>query len=255
MKKLAYFIIAIPIIMASCSRDPIADFFVSRNIVDVGESIHFTNNSIDADYFEWDFGDGTRTNSYDASHIYTVEGTYDVSLLAYNGRHWVDKAVATVHVLFPTSLEVIVLEYFDEYPIQDASVLLYNSIDDWVDEYNPVVEGFTNQYGETVFSNLNSQRYYVDVWEEQHHNYWLAEEDAGWIETHELIPNEMNTFFAYVDFVEEPLKSSGERDRSIMNIRKLEKVDRRMYEDRLESIKLKMEERKVRDEAIQKVDE
>ncbi|MCK4749884.1 MAG: PKD domain-containing protein, partial [Bacteroidales bacterium] len=90
MKKLAYFILAIPIIMASCSRDPIADFFVSRNIVDVGEVIYFTNNSIDADYFEWDFGDGTRQNSFDASHIYTEEGSYNVSLFAYNGKHRVD---------------------------------------------------------------------------------------------------------------------------------------------------------------------
>ena len=255
MKKLAYIILIVPLIISSCSQKPIADFFVSRNTVDVGEIIYFTNNSVDADYFEWDFGDGTRTNSFDASHIYTEEGIYTVTLFAYNGRHWVDKAMSTVHVLFPTSLEVIVLEYYDEYPVQDASVLLYNTLDDWIDEYNPLVEGFTNQYGETVFSNLNSQRYYIDVWEAQHHNYWLAEEDVKWIETHVLVPNEMNTFFAYVDFVEQTYKSSGERDRSVVKLRKLEQVDRRMYEDKLESIKQKTAERKARDEELKKVDE
>lgn len=256
MKKLAYLIVIVPLILASCSRDPVADFFVSRSVVDVGEAVYFTNNSFDADFFEWDFGDGTRANTFDASHIYTVEGTYTVTLFAYNGRHWVDKAWATISVLYPTSLEVIVLEYYEEYPVENASVLLYGSLEDWNDEYNPLVEGFTNQYGETVFSNLNSQRYYVDVWEEYHHNYWLAEEDVGWIETHVLVPHELNTFFAYVDYVEPGLKSSTDgRDRSVMKLRKLEQVDRRKYEDKLESIRKKMEERKDRDEQPEKIDE
>ena len=226
-------------------------------MVDIGEAIYFTNNSSDADYFEWDFGDGTRSNTFDASHIYTQDGIYTVSLFAYNGRHRVSKAMATIHVMYPTSLEVIVLEYYDEYPVQDASVLLYGSLEDWelADEYYSIVEGFTNQYGETVFSNLNEQRYYIDVWEAQHHNYWLAEEDVGWIETHVLIPNEMNTFFAYVDFVEEGKKSSAERDRSIVKLRNLERVDRRVYEEKLESIKQKIEERKGLDKGLEKVDE
>ena len=255
MKKLAYLILAIPVIMASCSRDPIADFFVSRNIVDVGEAVYFTNNSADADYFEWDFGDGVRTNSFDANHVYTMEGVYTVTLFAYNGRHWVDKATSTVNVLYPTTLEVIVLEYYDEYAVQDASVLLYNTLEDWNDEYNSIVEGFTNQYGEVVFSNLHTQRYYIDVWEEYHHNYWLAEEDVGWIETHVLVPNDINTFFAYVDYVEPTLKSSGERDRGVVELRKLERVDKRQYDEKLESIKKKMEERKSNDEQPEKVDE
>jgi hypothetical protein len=163
--------------------------------------------------------------------------------------------MATIHVRYPTSLEVIVLEYYEEYAVQDASVLLYNSLQDWNDEYNPLVEGFTNHYGEVIFSNLNSQRYYIDVWEEFHHNYWLAEEDVKWIETHVLAPNELNTFFAYVDFVEGSLKSSGERDRGVVKLRRLERVDARKYEDKLESIKQKMEERKLRDELPEKLDE
>jgi hypothetical protein len=261
MKKLGYLILAVPLIMASCSRDPIADFFVSRNIVDVGESVFFTNNSYDADYFEWDFGDGTRSTAYDAKHIYQQEGIYTVTLFAFSGQY-VDKATAVVEVLYPTSLEVIVLEYYDEYAVQDASVLLYPTLDDWIDQTNDLVEGFTNQYGEVIFSNLNSQRYYIDVLEDFHHNYWLAEEDVAWIETHVLVPNELNTFFAYVDYVEpEPgLKSSvdgttREIARKVAKIRKLEKVDARKFEEKKESIRKKMEERKKREEQSKKLDE
>lgn len=263
MKKLRYLLLAVPLIMASCNRDPIADFFISRNIVDVGETVYFTNNSYDADYFEWDFGDGTRSTAFDSHHLYSESGIYNVTLFAFNGQR-VDKAVARVEVLYPTSLEVIVLEYFDEYAVQDASVLLYGSLQDWNDEYNPLVEGFTNQYGEVIFSNLNSQRYYIDVWEQEHHNYWLAEESVEWIETHVLVQNELNTFFAYVDWVEpEPMKSSAigsiegstERNRSVMRVQKLEKVDARKFEEKKESIRKKMEERKLNEEHTEKLDE
>jgi len=261
MKKLGYLILVVPLIMASCSRDPIADFFVSRNIVDVGETVYFTNNSYDADYFEWDFGDGTRSTAFDANHTYSQPGIFTITLFAFGDHQRVDKAVTTIEVLYyPPSLEVIVLEYYDEYAVADASVLLYGSLDDWNDEYNPLVEAFTDNEGVALFTDLNEQRYYVDVWEQDHHNYWLAEEDIKWIETHVLVPNEMNTFFAYVDWVEpEPMKSSmnssKERDRSIMRVRKLEQVDRRMFEEKKESIRIKMEERKLREEQPEKLDE
>ncbi len=244
MKKYIFLIVAVPLILASCDRYPIADFFVSRNIIDVGETVFFTNNSIDADHFEWDFGDGTRAYGFDASHIYTYDGIFTVTLFAYSGNRMVDKAVANIEVLFPTSLEVTVLEYFDEYAVVDASVILYNNLDDWYDEYNPLVEGFTNQYGVTTFSNLQPQRYYVDVWETYHNNYILADEDIGFIETHVLVPNDMNYFIAYVDYVEPELKSEAKRDKRLKII-KLEKLDKRQYNDKLESIEKKIEERKA----------
>jgi hypothetical protein len=255
MKKLAYLILLIPFILGSCNRDPIADFFISRNVVDMGDVVYFTNNSLDADYFEWDFGDGARAEGYDVNHIYDQEGVYYVTLFAYHGWHRVDKAVKTVTVRFPTSLKVIVLEYYEEYPVEDASVLLYNTLDDWNNEYNPLVEGFTNHYGETEFSHLNEQRYYIDVWETNHHNYWLAEEDVGFIETDVLYPNELNSFIAWVDYTGPELKSSGERDRSIARVRKLERVDRRTYEEKLESVKKILKERELNEEQPENLDE
>jgi hypothetical protein len=255
MKKLAYIFLIVPLIIASCTRDPIADFFISRNVVNVGETVFFTNNSVDADYFEWDFGDGIRSSAFDASHFYNEPGTYYVTLYAYNGRNWVDEATRTLTVLPTTDLLVVVLEFFDEYPVMDASVLLYNTLDDWNAENNPLIEGFTDQYGEVLFTNLNEQRYYIDVWEAQHHNYWLAEENVMWIETHILVPNEENIFFAYVDYVEETKKSSGERDRSMARIKKLEKVDRRTYDMKMESIKEMIEERKIADEVAKRISE
>src|SRR4030042_571463 len=124
MKRLMYLIIAIPF-MLSCERDPFADFFVSRDIVEVGDIIYFTNNSMDADNFEWDFGDGTLSFDYNPDHIFIESGIYHVTLTAFHGNRSFDRASTTIEVLFPTSLEVTVLEYYDEYPVSDARVILY----------------------------------------------------------------------------------------------------------------------------------
>ena len=70
-----------------------------------------------------------------------------------------------------------------------------------------------------------------------------------------LIPNEMNTFIAYVDYVDEGKKSSAERDRNIMKLRNIERVERRIYEDKLEAIKQRIAERKEKDRVPEKVDE
>jgi hypothetical protein len=246
MKRILYILLAVPLLF-SCSRDPYADFYASRDLAEVGDIIYFTNNSLDADAFEWDFGDGTFSTRYDAEHIYTASGIYDVSLTAFSGKNKWDRAFMTVEVLFPTSLEVTVLEYYDEYPVSDASVILYDNLDDWNDEYNPLVEGFTNQYGRVTFSGLYSKRYYVDVWEDYHNNWILAGEDVGFIETDRLIANEMNYFIAFVDYVPPPALKSEGKDRPERNVSivKVEKLGKREYMDRITAIEQMIEERKA----------
>jgi len=243
MKKLIYFILTVPFIIISCGREPYADFYVSRTECEVGDIVYFTNNSLDADFFEWDFGDRTISFDYSPTHIYQASGFYTVSLTAFAGDRVFDKAFVTIHVLLPTSLEITVLEYYNEYSVSDASVILYNTLDDWWDEYNPLIEGFTNQHGIVTFSNLYPQRYYVDVWEEYHNNWILAEEDFGFIETDILIPNEMNYFIAWVDYVPPTKKSDGRPEKSI-RVLKLEKVDKRVYNDKIEISRQIIEERK-----------
>ena len=243
MKKIVYIIIAGALVIMSCGRQPYADFFTSRTECEVGDIIYFTNNSMDAAYFEWDFGDGYFSNEFNTQHMYSEEGFYTVSLTAFAGDHIFDRTFVTVHVLFPTTLDIEVVEYYDEYVVPDASVILYNSLDDWWDEYNPSVEGFTNQDGFVTFSQLDPQRYYVDVWEEYHNNWILAEEDYGFIETDVLIPNEINYFLAWVDYVEPTLKSAGRPDKE-MRILKLEKVDKRTFEEKAAASQKKIDEMK-----------
>jgi len=243
MKKIIYIILAGALVTMSCCRQPYADFFTSRTVCEVGDIIYFTNNSLDADYFEWDFGDGYISSEYNPQHMYGEDGLYTVALTAYSDGRVFDKAYLSINVLFPTTLDIEVLEYYDEYPVPDASVILFNSLDDWWDELYPLVEGFTNQNGFVTFSQLEMQRYYVDVWQEYHNNWILAEEDYRFIETDLLIPNEINYFLAWVDYVEPTLKSTG-RPEKAMRIMKLEKVDKRTFEEKADASKQKIEEMK-----------
>ena len=59
---------------------PIAIFTCDTSIC-FGDTIYFTNTSIDGDSFFWDFGDGTNTSdSIPEFHVYDEAGTYTISL-------------------------------------------------------------------------------------------------------------------------------------------------------------------------------
>jgi hypothetical protein len=224
MKKLSFILLVISLILSSCRIRPVAGFFTSEVEVEVGDIVYFTNNSLDARYFEWDFGDGTVSTEVNPTHIYGASGTYTVTLIAISRSDITDRAYQEITILFPTTLEIEVLEWYDEYPVEDASVILYPTYDDWLEETNMIIEGFTNQNGIVIFSRMDPVVYYVDVWEQNHNNYTLADEDIDFIRIPQLEPNEINRFTAWVDYVSG--KSVG-RNRQL-KIKKLE----RKYSDK-----------------------
>lgn len=60
--------------------------------------VHFTNSSIDADTFMWNFGDGATSTEENPSHLFTDGGTFDVSLTAANvdGEGTLSKGVTVI---------------------------------------------------------------------------------------------------------------------------------------------------------------
>ena len=226
MKKYILIMAIIPLLFTGCEREPYADFTLSQSTVEIDEIIYFTNLSSDAEYYEWDFGDGTISSRTNPSHQYSAEGMYNVSLTAYRDNMMYDRAYTTIEVLMPTMLEITVLEYYDEYPVSDASVLLYPSKNDWDNETSALVEGFTDENGVVTFTGLSPVSYWIDVWHTDYNNYLLAEEDEYWIKTLPLVANSLNTFIAYVDEVEPPSKNkSTKRDRNNRNY-KIKMVER-----------------------------
>lgn len=63
---------------------PTADFTSEVNEGCEGVEIAFTNLSLMADSWYWDFGDGTNSSNENPSHVYNTAGLYTVSLTAYN---------------------------------------------------------------------------------------------------------------------------------------------------------------------------
>ncbi len=61
---------------------PAAAFTLSKQLLCVGDSIATTNNGINANGYEWRWGDGTTTIATNAVHTYTTPGNYTVQLIA-----------------------------------------------------------------------------------------------------------------------------------------------------------------------------
>jgi hypothetical protein len=202
------------IMLSSCELQPEAYFFSDRVRAEIGEEVIFFNGSRDATDFEWDFGDGTFSNAYEPGHAYNASGVFTVVLSAYSRNGNVDRSYLDIEVLSPTMLEIEVLEWYQEYPVANANVRLYPTLNDWDKETNLVVEGNTNSSGKVIFTNLQPRVYYVDVWNENHNNFAFRDEPdyIQYIYTDPLLKNELNQYIAWVDYT--GTKGVGTRDRS-----------------------------------------
>lgn len=67
--------------------------------------IPFTNTSTGAGNYTWHFGDGGQSLVNNPSHIYTVEGFYDVELIASSGAGCSDSITKTIHVINPPTAQ------------------------------------------------------------------------------------------------------------------------------------------------------
>ena len=233
MKKIFYFALVLPMLLLSCSKDPEADFFIEIDKAKIGQEIFFHNTSQNAETFEWDFGDGYISTDKHPVYKYSLTGTYDVTLTAFSKKGEQDKAIMTINVVEPSLLVIEVLEWpllesSEIKSVRNASVILYPSLSDWDNQTDALIEGFTDDEGIVVFAELNppgdqnnEKRCYVDVWHDFYDNYLLREDDPGFITTQVLLPEKIQWFVAWVDYVEHT-KGSGRGERTMV-IKKLER--------------------------------
>ena len=88
MKKLNILLLLGYLIFIQCSKEPmkepVANFSYDTNNVITPAVITFTNLSIDADFYHWDFGDNNFSTAESPSHTYQISGTFSVTLTAKN---------------------------------------------------------------------------------------------------------------------------------------------------------------------------
>ncbi len=213
MKRLIIILPILSLLLAGCYEEPApyADAIITPNPAWVGEEITFDNLSANTSYADWTMGDGTSASAYNVLHYYYDPGFYDVTLRAHGYDGKVSVASFVVEVT-GSELTIEVREIMDDYLIEGASVVLFASEDDWfeADYTKAVAEEFTDQTGRCYFTGLSYTRYYVDVYEEDHVNWLLGEEDLyRWAETQMLPGGWDHTFIAYVDYVTWEKKSTG----------------------------------------------
>jgi hypothetical protein len=202
MKRILFPALIFSLVLVSCEKTPVAVFHTDTLEPEVGQEITFYNDSHDATRFEWDFGDGYFSHDVNPRHAFNATGSYKVMLTAISKSNLEDEASLTLDVVVPTLLEIQVLEYYQEYVVPDASIILYPTLGDWDAQTNSIIEGFTDQYGVAVFAGLENKDYYLDIWEQNHDNYTLRLEDPGFIRVTEVVPHQINYFVAYVDYVQ-----------------------------------------------------
>lgn len=198
--------LSISLIISSCDTnpEPISDFFISNNELSIGQEIIFHNNSVNADHYEWNFGDGTFSNDEEPIHCYDAPGSYEVTLTVHSRNGRMSQSFMSLEITVPTLLWIDVALY----PCEDDSVLqyitnarvrLYPTLADWDQETNALIEGYTDQYGCIVFSHLPNAEYYVDIQSDKYNNEKLGLEDAYNIYIPEIQPNFINWYIFYVD--------------------------------------------------------
>ncbi|HQV99642.1 MAG TPA: PKD domain-containing protein, partial [Bacteroidia bacterium] len=86
--------------MINVYDSPIASF-VSQptEVTNLDPNVSFTNTTIGADYYTWDFGDGSaNVNDENPMHSYTDTGTYLITLITINNAGCIDTVRGYVEV-------------------------------------------------------------------------------------------------------------------------------------------------------------
>jgi len=77
---------ALMLVWVGCDKDDDDDQVLAKfswELTQVPGEVNFTNESSNAQTYEWDFGDGAASTQKDPIHTYDQNGTYVVSLKAF----------------------------------------------------------------------------------------------------------------------------------------------------------------------------
>ena len=85
---------------------PTADFSFSPNPAQENTSVQFTNLSVGANTYQWDFGDGDRSTLSNPRHLFNATGQYNVCLVAFNQAGCSDTVCRNVPALILPLLDV-----------------------------------------------------------------------------------------------------------------------------------------------------
>lgn len=205
MKNLAtlFFCILIGLTFTHCFKNdppPVRAGFSAPTLVDAGEYITFDNLSSNAGSYQWDFGDGNGSFEYEPTYYYQEAGLYTVTLTAFS-QHNYDEDVSqmTIEVLPATELDILVMYEGSDVPVPNCSVRLYETENDWANETNILIDGYTDSQGYVLFTYLQPIKYYIDAYKDDNGGFY-CNWNLGYI-TDPLIAHTTNAYNIYVEYV------------------------------------------------------
>jgi peptidyl-prolyl cis-trans isomerase B (cyclophilin B) len=124
---------------ASCAIKPVANFTAPADKIVAPAEITFTNTSIKAETYAWDFGDGGTSTEVSPTHRYTHSGNFTVVLKATKGS----KTVIRKQMIQVTAPERCLVEIETDYGTMTAE--LYNATPKHRDNFIKLAEeGYYN---------------------------------------------------------------------------------------------------------------
>jgi len=97
-KRQSWLTLALSIYFCSANGGPLASFTVNRNAGCIPLSVQFTNTSSGATSYFWTLGNGNTSTLPDPTNLYSVQGNYTISLIAFDGLGGSDTAVYTNYI-------------------------------------------------------------------------------------------------------------------------------------------------------------
>jgi len=133
---------------------PVPDFKSQNN----GLTVQFTNESSDAYYSEWDFGDNSKSSEENPAHTYQQSGNYKVRLKACNKNMACDTLTQTISLTQVGLLDEVENE-IRIYPVPARNYIIIEGIQS---NYSGKILDITGRT-RTVFSGTESQQ--IDLME------------------------------------------------------------------------------------------
>lgn len=133
---------------ASCAVKPVANFTAPAEKIVAPADITFTNTSLKADTYAWDFGDGATSTEMSPTHRYTHSGNYTVVLKAIKGS----KTVTRKQMIQVTAPERCLVEIETEFGTMTAE--LYNATPKHRDNFIKLAE--EGYYNDLLFHRVIS---------------------------------------------------------------------------------------------------
>jgi PKD repeat protein len=188
----------------SCKRIPVPEFdYTPFDNPETGDTIQFLNVSVNADSYDWDYGDGSTSIEINPSHIYSEAGIFEVKLTAYND-HGDDAIVKTLTIFEATELGFLTYVETDSTILSGTEVWIYDNTIDWEERNEPLRIGTTDQEGIVYFLNVEPSIYHIYATKQDTGGYWFFSGNTD----NAIVQNEINLFSVPCTWIDSSKKAA-----------------------------------------------